>query len=115
VRPDEYDVGTDTAVLNSGASNAESQGLVYIKPKETTLEIKRTFTKPGIQYILVLYSYNMHNEDDFANLTWIIQCANPVVPDDWEVDFKPFLHSDTAFNMSLKIKENKVSKLNSVG
>ena len=114
VRPDEHDAAVADANINSGSSNVESQELEYIKPKETTLEIKRTFTKPGIQYILVLYSYNMHNEYDFANLTWIIQCANPVVPDDWEVDYKPFLHSDTAFTMDLRIKENKVSNLNSV-
>ena len=110
MRPDEYDTSRETSSVNTGS--AQAQELEYIKPKETTLEIKRKFTEPGIQYTLVLYSYNMHNEDDFANLTWIIQCANPVVPDDWEVDYKPFLHSDTAFNMSLKIKKEKVSNLN---
>ena len=108
VRPDEFDVGQDLTTLNSGQSNAASQDLEYIKPKETTLELKRTFPKPGIEYILILHSYNMHNEDDFADLTWKIQCANPIVPDDWELDYKPFLHSDTAFNMSLKIKKEKV-------
>ena len=108
VREDEFDIGKDNTILNSGQSNAASQELTYIKPKETTLELKRKFPKPGIEYTLILHSYNMHNEDDFADLTWKIQCANPIVPDDWELDYKPFLHSDTAFNMSLKIKKDKV-------
>ena len=66
---------------------------------------------PGIEYKLVLYSYNMHNEDDFAKLTWRIQCANPIIPEDWKLHYEPFLHSDTAFNMSLTIEAEKVDLL----
>ena len=66
---------------------------------------------PGIEYKLVLFSYNMHNEDDFAKLTWRIQCANPIVPEDWKLHYEPFLHSDTSFNMSLTIEKEKVSSL----
>ena len=75
---------------------------------ETTLEIKRRFSGGGIPYKLVLYSYNMHNEDDFAKLTWNIQCATPIVPADWTLHYEPFLHSSTAFNMSLRIAKKKV-------
>ena len=78
---------------------------------ETTLEIKRKFAVPGIEYKLVLYSYNMHNEDDFAKLTWKIQCATPIDPSKWTLDYKPFLHANTAFNMSLKIDKNSVCNL----
>ena len=66
---------------------------------------------PGIEYKLVLFSYNMHNEDDFAKLTWRIQCANPIVPEDWKLHYEPFLHSDTSFNMSLTIEKEKVYSL----
>lgn len=50
----------------------------------------------------------MHNEDDFARLTWKIQCASPIVPDDWTLEYEPFLHTDTAFKFSLNIAKNKV-------
>ena len=108
MRPDEYDTAEGESSLESGASGSTAQELNYIKPKETTLEIKRKFSVPGIEYKLVLYSYNMHNTDDFAKLTWKVQCANPIVPDDWSIDYEPFLHSDTAFNFSLNIAKNKV-------
>ena len=64
---------------------------------ETVLEIKRKFTKPGIDYTLVMNSYNMHNEEDTATLTWKITCANPIVPEDWTLtyDFVYTLHCNT--------------------
>ena len=111
VRPNEYDQETGQTELSSGESGTSSQEATYIKPKETTLDIKRKFTVPGIEYKLVLFSYNMHNEDDFAKLTWRIQCANPIVPEDWKLHYEPFLHSDTSFNMSLTIEKEKVCSL----
>ena len=108
LRPDEYDTAEGEASLESGSSGQTSQELNYIKPKETTLEIKRRFSVPGIEYKLVLHAANMHNEEDFAKLTWKIQCANPIVPGDWTIEYEPFLHSDTAFNFSLNIAKNKV-------
>ena len=78
---------------------------------ETVLEIKRKFTKPGIDYTLVMNSYNMHNEEDTATLTWKITCANPIVPEDWTLTYEPFLHASTSFKMSFTIAKNKVSNL----
>ena len=74
LRPNEYEEAEGETDLQSGTSGTNSQEKLYIKSKETTLEIKRKFSEPGIEYKLVLYSYNMHNEDDFARLTWKIQC-----------------------------------------
>ena len=108
MRTDEYDEAEGESELQSGLSNTASQNLNYIKPKGTTLEIKRKFSVPGIEYKLVLYSYNMHNEDDFAKLTWKVQCANPIEPDDWTLEYEPFLHSSSSFNFTLNIAKNKV-------
>ena len=108
LRPNEYEEAEGETDLQSGTSGTNSQEKQYIKSKETTLEIKRKFSEPGIEYKLVLYSYNMHNEDDFARLTWKIQCASPIVPDDWTLEYEPFLHTDTAFKFSLNIAKNKV-------
>ena len=114
LRDDEYETAQEEAELQSGDSNTASQDKTYIAPKETTLEIKRRFSVPGIEYKLVLYSYNMHNEDDFARLTWKIQCANPIVPDDWTLLYEPFLHSASPFNFTLNIAKNKVSGKNTL-
>ena len=50
----------------------------------------------------------MHNPDDAAQMTWFIQCANPVIPEDWEVVFDPFQHVTTYFNISFKINKEAI-------
>ena len=47
----------------------------------------------------------MHNPDDAAQMTWFVYCANPVIPEDWEVVFDPFQHVTTFFTIDFKIKK----------
>lgn len=91
----------NNATQTEGGTTFSAQ---YILPTETELELKRIFTEPGVDYQVVMIASNMHNEDDMANMTWVVSCANPVVPDDWTVTHEPFIYVNDPFNFSLTIK-----------
>ena len=65
----------------------------------------------NFRYQVVLDVENMHNTDDAAQMTWYIYCANPVIPDDWEVVFDPFQHVTTFFTIDFKMKKEEVAIL----
>ena len=107
-RPEEVEGGSvseKTVVLQEGGTVVEKK---FILPVETTLELKRKFTKPGQYYHIHLEAFNMHDEDDFANLTWTVLCGNPVEPEDWTLEYSPFLEDNHPFNLTLKIATGKV-------
>ncbi|XP_059083429.1 uncharacterized protein LOC131880752, partial [Tigriopus californicus] len=91
----------NNATQTEGGTTFSAQ---YILPTETELELKRTFTVPGVDYRVVMIASNMHNEDDMANMTWVVSCANPVVSEDWTVTHEPFIYMNEPFNISLTIK-----------
>ena len=107
-RPEETEFNNATAsqgtsIIQEGS--AEQENKQYIKPLPTELEIARTFTVPGTRYSLKMTAENMHNPDDFLEAIWEIECANPVIPDDWDVVFAPFQHVTPYFNISFRVNK----------
>ena len=110
-RPEEteFNNATDnkvTVVRQEGSDQQEAKA--YIKPLPTVLEITRTFPKPGTQYHLTLEAQNMHDSDDTASMTWVIECAHPVIPEDWDIEIVRNQHVTDHFNVSFVF--NKADK-----
>ena len=59
-----------TFLEEEGTNNVYQK--TYILPLVTELEIRRTFTEPGMSHTLVMKAHNMHNEDDTATFTWYV-------------------------------------------
>ena len=51
------------------------------------------------RYEVELQVENMHNPDDHVEMRWFIYCANPVIPADWDIDFKKFQHMTDHFTI----------------
>ena len=75
----------------------------YIKPYATELELSRTFTKPGFEYHIEMEAENLHNPDDTASFRWIIQCGQPIRPEDWTLSVPPAIHVAPYFTMNLTV------------
>ena len=58
---------TDTFTEDEGTSTYSAQ---YTLALETEILMKRTFTAPGTEYLLIMRAENMHNENDTALMTW---------------------------------------------
>ncbi len=85
--------GTETLYSNS-----------FIKPLPTEVEIKRTFTEPGVEYQLELMAENMHNSEDYVYMSWFIMCGNPIIPADWTITYDRYQYVDTHFNLTFSVK-----------
>ena len=84
-RPEDAGIAAqDTATVTEGSVSIQQ---TYVLPVITELEIKRTFTVPGVEYTLRLEAYNMHvpEELDFVVLEWKVLCGNQIIPADWSI------------------------------
>ena len=79
----------------------------YRKPVPTTLTLNRTFSEPGRTFNLQLSLQNDLHPEDEALLTWKVLCANPIVPDDWTLDFPTSIRPGELFIIKLKIAGGK--------
>lgn len=79
----------------------------YRLPVETTISLLRVFSSPGMIYNLELHAQNNLVPEDQAHLTWSVICANPINPDDWEIDYEPFVRPENSFKLTLSIQPNK--------
>ena len=65
----------------------------FVKSVSTEIIIDRTFWTPGYIYNLTLTSYNMHDiTAPNIIMRWHIECASPVLPQHWSLDFRPHIH-----------------------
>jgi hypothetical protein len=99
--------GNKTSNVESSVSQEGAQeqfNKEFIKPLPTELEMTRTFTVPGLRYQIEMQAENMHNPDDLATMTWLIECGNPILPADWTMTYEPFLHIQKYFDLTFTVK-----------
>ena len=93
------EVSTDT---ETGTDTQYSKA--YIKPFPTEIELTRVFEDPGTEYQVEMLAENMHNPDEIVTFRWLIECANPIIPEDWTLNFEPAIHVAPYFIMNLTAK-----------
>ena len=48
-----------------------------------------------------MHSMNMHNEDDTADMEWLVTCANPIVPAHWDLEYDSYIYEGDAWEVNL--------------
>ena len=65
----------------------------FIEAVETEIILDRKFSIPGYVYNLTLISLNLHDiTSPNIIMKWHIMCENPVRPQDWELEYEPYIY-----------------------
>ena len=96
-RPEELDGSNEkeslTKTIVEGQTEFQSD---FIKSLETEIILDRKFMIPGYTYNLTLISFNLHDiNSPNIIMKWHILCANPVLPQHWNLDYKKNIYSGT--------------------
>ena len=63
----------------------------FFKAQATEIILDRKFKMPGHTYTLTMTAFNMHDvRAENMVMKWQVLCANPVVPEDWFLDYPPY-------------------------
>ena len=82
----------------------------YIEALETEIILDRKFTIPGYVYNLTLISLNLHDiTSPNIIMKWHILCENPVLPQDWELDYEKHIYFGKPKNQN---RRSSFSRLN---
>ena len=79
----------------------------YIKPTQTELWKTLKFTTPKI-YTLNLTASNFHTVQDSRNMFWNVICAEPILPDDWNLEHIEHVRPGEPVKLKISVAPVKV-------